>query len=125
MIAQGAFTNSKRPDQNVDNCPKHLVRGKGCFVWDVDGNKYLDYIGSLGANLLGYCHPKVDEAIRKQLEKGCTHSLPTTLECEVAELIIEKFPFIEKMKFFKTGSEACSAAVRIARAYQQKKGESK
>jgi len=97
-----------------------MVKGKGCFLWDVDGNKYIDYIGSLGCLTLGHCHPKVDEAIRKQLEKGITHSLPTTLECDVAELIREKFPFIESMKFFKTGSEACQSAVTIARAYTNK-----
>jgi glutamate-1-semialdehyde 2,1-aminomutase len=115
------LTNSKRPSAFVRGVyPTHLERGQGCYVWDTDGNKLLDYIGSLGANTLGYCNPIVDNAIRTQLSKGITHSLPTALEVEVAEKVKKIYPFIEKLRFFKNGSDACSASVRIARAYRDK-----
>jgi glutamate-1-semialdehyde 2,1-aminomutase len=121
LIAQGALTNSKRPTEFVQGVyPYYLVKGDGAYVWDADGNKYIDYIGSLGCNLLGYNHPKVSEAIINQVSKGTTHSLPTTLEVECTEKLKECFPFCDKFKIFKTGSEACSAAVRIARTYTRR-----
>lgn len=109
-------TNSKRHSCFPENYPTHLVRGEGAYAYDIDKNRYLDFIGSLGANLLGYNHPKVTEAVVVQLRAGVSYSLPHFLEVEVAELITEMFPQIEKVRFLKTGNEATLAAVRIARA---------
>jgi glutamate-1-semialdehyde aminotransferase len=97
--------------------PHYLSRGKGCRVWDVDGNEYIDYIGALGPITLGYGFPAVDDAIRAQLESGALLSLPHPLEIEVAELLVKHVPCAEMVRYTKTGSEANSAAVRIARAY--------
>ncbi len=117
-IAHGALTNSKRPSTFVEGVyPTHLVRGKGPFVWDVKRKRYHDFIGSLGANILGHCHPEVTRALRDQLLKGLSFSLGTPLEIEVAEKVKKLFPFVERVRFLKTGSEACSAAVKIARAH--------
>ncbi|HOE10052.1 MAG TPA: aminotransferase class III-fold pyridoxal phosphate-dependent enzyme [bacterium] len=109
---------SKGPTQFVKGVsPHYLIRGAGCRVEDVDGNSYIDYLGALGPITLGYNHPKVNEAIRRQLDDGALLSLPHPLEVEVAEKLVECIPCAEMVRFTKTGSEATSAAVRIARAY--------
>ena len=116
-IAQSYLTNSKRPESLVKGVyPTHLARGQGAFVWDHKGNKYLDFICGLGTSLLGYANAKVNAAIIDQVGKGASLSLATHLELEAAEKLKEMFTFIDCVKWLKTGSEACSAAVRIARA---------
>jgi glutamate-1-semialdehyde 2,1-aminomutase len=96
--------------------PTHLKRGYGCWLWDMEGKKYLDFITGLGTNIIGYAHAQVNAAINRQAEFGACLSLSTTVELEAAEKLKEMFPFVDAVKFLKTGSEACSAAVRIARA---------
>jgi glutamate-1-semialdehyde 2,1-aminomutase len=116
-IAQGALTNSKRPACLVRGVyPTHLKRGLGCHVWDMQGRQYVDFIGGLGCNLLGYANGEVNAAAIDRLNQGVTLSLSTPLEVECAEKVKEIFPFVERVKFLKTGSDACNAAVRIARA---------
>ncbi len=116
-IAQNYLTNSKRPESLVKGVyPTHVKRGQGCFLWDHQGKKYLDFITGLGTNLLGYGHDRVNAAIAAQLAHGYSHSLATHLELETAEKLKELFPFVDAVKWTKTGSDACSAAVRIARA---------
>jgi glutamate-1-semialdehyde aminotransferase len=117
-IAHGALTNSKRASSFIKGVyPTHLSHGKGCYVWDTRGNQYIDFVCGLGVNLLGYAHEEVNQAIVDQLRKGCTLSLGTELEIRTAEKVKEMFPFVEKVRFLKTGTDACEAAVRIARAY--------
>lgn len=116
-IAQGALTNSKRVSCHVEGVyPTHLTRGRGSHVWDHKGKKYTDFICGLGTNLLGYANERVNAAIFEQMQKGASLSLSTTLEVETAEKLKELFVFVDAVKFLKSGSEACSAALRIARA---------
>lgn len=116
-IAQSYLTNSKRPESLVKGVfPTHVSRGLGCFLWDHQGKKYLDMICGLGTSLLGYAHPRVNAAIAAQLEKGASHSLATHVEIEAAEKLKELFTFVDAVKWTKTGSDACSAAIKIARA---------
>ena len=96
--------------------PVFLERGRGCRVWDVDGNEYVDYVMSLAAVTLGYAHPAIDEAVRRQLERGSLFSLPHPLEVEVSERLTRLIPCAQMVRFLKTGSEGNSAAVRVARA---------
>lgn len=111
-------TLSKRITQLAQGvAPAFLQRGQGCRVEDVDGNSYLDYSMGLCALILGYRHPAVDEAIRRQLEDGILFSLPHRLEVELAERLIRLIPCAEMARFFKNGSDATAAAVRVARAY--------
>jgi glutamate-1-semialdehyde aminotransferase len=111
-------TLAKGPGQHVRGvAPKYLQRGRGSHVWDVDGNEYLDFQMGIGPLVLGYCWPSVDAAIRAQLEDGITFSQMHPLEVEVAELIRDTVPGTEMVRFSKTGADATSAAVRIARAY--------
>lgn len=110
-------TYSKAPDQHVEGVyPVFLERGRGCHVWDVDGNFYIDYPGALGPMVLGYGDPEVDAAAGERVLAGPTFSLGHRLEVEVAELLVEMVPSAEKVRFLKTGSEATTAAVRLARA---------
>jgi glutamate-1-semialdehyde aminotransferase len=118
LIPAGTQTLAKGPAQFSDGvAPKYLRRGQGARVWDVDGNEFLDYHLGVGPVILGYCHPVVDEAIRRQLEDGITFSLMHPLEVELAELLRECVPHAESVRFSKTGCDVASAAVRVARAY--------
>ncbi len=117
VIPAGTQTLSKGPNQFASAVsPIYLARGKGAHVWDVDGNRYVDYPMALGPVLLGYADPVVDEAIRRQLAAGITFTLMHPLEVEVAERIVDLCPGVEAVRFAKSGSEALSAAVRAARA---------
>jgi glutamate-1-semialdehyde 2,1-aminomutase len=117
-IAHGALTNSKRSESFVKGVyPTHLKKGFGCRVLDTNNNEYVDFICGLGSNLLGYAQDEITEAITRQAKLGSILSLGTELEVLAAERVKSFFPFIEKLRFLKTGSDACSAAIRIARAY--------
>jgi glutamate-1-semialdehyde aminotransferase len=111
-------TLAKGPTQYVNGvAPKYLERGRGCRVWDVDGNEYLDFNMGIGPISLGYCYPRVDAAIVAQLERGITFSLMHPLEVEVAELICGVVPNAEAVRYSKTGCDVTSAAIRLARAF--------
>lgn len=117
-IAQGALTNSKRPSCFVEGVyPTHLTHGQGAFVWDTDKKKYIDFICGLGSSILGYADAGVTKAVSDMAAKGPSLPLSSTLEVEVAEQVKGVFTFIDKLRFLKTGSDACSAAIKIARAY--------
>lgn len=118
LIPSVTQTLAKGPTQYVAGvAPKYLRRGRGCRVWDVDGNGYLDLTMALGPLVLGYCDPVVDAAIREQLADGITFSLMHPLEVEVAELVRELVPQVEMVRFSKTGADVTSAALRLARAH--------
>jgi len=121
LIPSGTQTLAKGPGQWTEGvAPKYLARGKGARVWDVDGNEYVDLIMAVGPVSLGYCYPAVDEAIKAQLQDGITFSLMHPLEVEVAELVREVVPNTESIRFSKTGCDATSAAVRLARAFTKR-----
>lgn len=117
-IAQGCLTNSKNPKSLMFGLyPTHIKGGHKAHLWDTDDVRWLDFICGLGCNFLGYGNDRVSREVIKYVFNGASHSLPTIHEVETAERIKEFFPFIERVKFTKTGSLACDAAVRIARAY--------
>ncbi|HTY09896.1 MAG TPA: aminotransferase class III-fold pyridoxal phosphate-dependent enzyme [Bacteroidota bacterium] len=118
LIPAVTQTLAKGPGQYVKGvAPKYLQRGKGAYVWDVDGNEYLDYTMGVGPVSLGYAYERVDDAIKKQLEDGITFSMMHPLEVEVAELVREVIPNAESVRFSKTGCDVTTAAVRLARAF--------
>ena len=111
-------TFSKSAMQYVGGAaPLFLDRGDGCRVTDVDGNEYIDYVLGLLPVVLGYRDPDVDRAIRAQLDKGISFSLATDLEAELAERLVRMIPCAEMVRFGKNGSDATSAAIRLARAF--------
>jgi glutamate-1-semialdehyde aminotransferase len=118
LIPAVTQTLAKGPAQYIKGvAPKYLKKGKGSHVWDVDGNEYIDYNMGIGPLSLGYAYDKTDEAIKEQLKDGITFSLMHPLEVEVAEMLREIIPNAESVRYTKSGAEATSAAVRIARAY--------
>jgi len=121
LIPSCTQTLAKGPTQYVRGvAPVYLQRGAGSHVWDVDGNEYIDMTMAVGPLSLGYAYPRVDRAIRAQLEDGITFSLMHPLEVEVAELIRSAVPGAEMLRFSKTGADVTSAAVRLARAFTRR-----
>lgn len=117
-IFHGALTNSKRADCFVKGVyPTHIKSGNGCILTDSKNKKYIDFICALGTNLLGYANTELNEAIIRQLFKGTVYSLGSELEVKAAEKLKEVLPFIGKIRFLKTGTDACNAAIRIALAH--------
>jgi glutamate-1-semialdehyde 2,1-aminomutase len=117
-IPLGSQTFSKsRTQYPIGISPFFIDKAKGSYVWDLDGNRYVDLVNSLACITLGYSDPRIIRDVKYQLKKGTIFSLPGTLEAEVAELIIDMVPSAEMVRFGKNGSDATSAAVRLARAY--------
>lgn len=118
VIPLGSQTFSKsRTQYPVGVSPLFADRGKGARLWDVDGNEFIDFVSSLLSITLGYGDPDVDAAVRSILDSGSILSLPHVLETEVAELIVDMVPSVERVRFGKNGSDATAGAVRIARAF--------
>lgn len=117
-IAQSALTNSKRPESFVKMFyPTHVTGGSGVHLRDTKNHLYVDFIAGLGANLLGYGNQLTLNAAIEAARSGASHSLSTVKEVELAEKIQEIMPFVSHVKFLKSGSEGCSASVKIARAF--------
>ncbi|MEW5979568.1 MAG: aminotransferase class III-fold pyridoxal phosphate-dependent enzyme [Acidobacteriota bacterium] len=117
-IPGGAQTFSKGPSSFMQSvAPNFLRRAQGAYAWDVDGNRYVDFILGLGPVILGHADPIVNEAARRQMQDGISFSLPHPIEVEVAEKLCEIIPCAEMVRFGKNGSDATSCAVRLARAY--------
>lgn len=117
VIPGGSQTLSKGPSQWVQSAPRFLECAKGAYVWDRDGQRYLDLPMALGAAILGHRNLAIQRAIEDQLYDGLSFSLPTLLETEVAERIVEMVPGVEQVRFCKNGSDATAAAIRLARIY--------
>lgn len=117
VIPGGAHTYSRGADQFPSNAPQILERGEGAYVWDPEGRKYLDYGMALRAVTLGYAHPSVNEAAIREVALGNNLTRASMTELRAAELITELIPSVEMVKFGKNGSNATTAAVKIARAY--------
>ena len=107
-------TGSKRPDA-LFGSPSQMTRAAGCRVWDRDGHEYLDYVMALGAVALGYGHPAVNRAAEAAIAAGVVGPLPPLIEAELAEVLATRIPWMERVRFLKTGAEAVAAAVRLAR----------
>lgn len=116
LIPGGCHTYAKGDDQYPELAPPFLVRGEGCFVWDRDGTRYIEYGMGLRAVSLGHAYPSVLEAAYGQMRLGMNFTRPMPLEVECAEELVQLIPGAEMVKFAKNGSDVTSAAVRLARA---------
>ena len=121
VIPGGAHTYSRGFDQFPSNAPQILVRGSGSRVWDPDGIEYLDYGMALRAVTLGYANSRVNDAAIRQIENGNNLTRASIVELEAAELLTSIIPGAEMVKFAKNGSNATTAAVKIARAYTRRR----
>jgi len=114
-IIPGGYHLTGRPIAGPDDAPMYIERGQGARCWDVDGHEYIDYFMAFGPNLLGYANPEVDAAAIEQVRRGALLSLNHPLHVRFIERLIERFPGSEMGAFFKTGSDATTAALRLAR----------
>lgn len=117
LIPGGCHTYAKGDDQYPVLSPSHFVRGKGCRVWDADGNEYIEYGMGNRAVTLGHAFEPVLQAVRAELERGASYSRPAAIEVEAAEQFLSIVDNAEMVKFSKDGSDATSGAVKLARAY--------
>jgi glutamate-1-semialdehyde 2,1-aminomutase len=121
LIPGGAHTYSRGDDQYPSNAPQILAKGKGCYVWDPEGNKYLDYGMALRANTLGYAQDEIDEAAYEGAKNGNNLTRASLIELKAAEALIDLIPGSDMVKFGKNGSTVTSAAIKLARAYTGRK----
>ena len=117
LIPGGAHTYAKGDDQYPEHSPSFIVRGKGCHVWDMDGNEFIEYGMGLRSVTLGHAYPAVIAAAAAQMQHGVNFVRPAPIEVECAERFLESVPTAEMVKFAKNGSDALDGAVRLARAH--------
>lgn len=116
----GGVNSPVRAFKSVDGNPLFISKGDGCRIWDEDGNEFIDFCGSWGPLILGHNHPSVYEKVVDTLQNGASFGAPTKLENELAELILSRNPFIDKIRFVSSGTEAVMSALRLARGYTGK-----
>ncbi len=116
-LIPGGVNSPARAFGAVGGSPLFIARGDGAYLFDADGHKYLDYIGSWGPMILGHCHPAVTEATIATLKNGSSFGAPTELESELAELVIGAIPSVEMVRFVSSGTEAAMSAIRLARGF--------
>ncbi len=113
----GGVNSPVRAFKSVDGAPLFIKKGDGCRIWDEDGNEFIDFCCSWGPLILGHNHPAVYSKVVSTLQNGSSFGAPTALENELAELILNRNPFIEKIRFVSSGTEAVMSALRLARGY--------
>jgi glutamate-1-semialdehyde 2,1-aminomutase len=116
-LMPGGVNSPARAFGAVGGEPIVAARGAGAYLWDVDGNRYIDYVGSWGPLILGHSHPTVVEAVQQAASRGTSFGAPTEAENELAELIIAAVPSIEKVRLVSSGTEATMSAIRLARGF--------
>jgi glutamate-1-semialdehyde 2,1-aminomutase len=113
----GGVNSPVRAFRNVGSAPFFVARGEGARIWDVDGNEYIDYVGSWGPAILGHAPKFVVDALREAATRGLSFGIPNPLEVEMAELICDWMPSIEKVRMVNSGTEATMSCIRLARAF--------
>ncbi len=116
----GGVNSPVRAFKGVGGQPLFIERGEGPYLFDADGNRYIDYVLSWGPLILGHAHPQVVEALQRAVSRGTSYGAPTALESELAELVCEMMPSAEMVRFVNSGTEATMSAIRLARAYTKR-----
>lgn len=116
-IMPGGVNSPVRAFKSVGGQPIIFDRVKGAYAWDVDGNQYIDYVGSWGPAICGHAHPEVINALKEALEKGTSFGAPCLLENILAEMVIDAVPSVEMVRFVNSGTEACLSVLRLMRAF--------
>ena len=117
QLMPGGVNSPVRAFRSVGGQPIVFDRVEGAYAWDVDGNRYIDYIGSWGPAICGHANPEVIEALQQALTKGTSFGAPCALENTLAEMVIDAVPSVEMVRFVNSGTEACMAVLRLMRAY--------
>ena len=116
-LMPGGVNSPVRAFKSVGGQPIVFDHVKGAYIWDVDGNQYIDYVGSWGPAICGHTHPEVIAALKDALDKGTSFGAPSYLENVLAEMVIDAVPSVEMVRFVNSGTEACMAVLRLMRAY--------
>ncbi len=116
-LMPGGVNSPVRAFKSVEGSPIVFDRVKGAYIWDVDGNQYIDYIGTWGPAICGHANPEVLAALKAALEKGTSFGAPCYLENVLAEMVIDAVPSVEMVRFVNSGTEACMAVLRLMRAF--------
>jgi glutamate-1-semialdehyde 2,1-aminomutase len=116
-LMPGGVSSPVRAFKSVGGQPIVFDRVKGAYIWDVDSNQYIDYVGTWGPAICGHAHPEVIAALHEALEKGTSFGAPSVLENILAEMVIDAVPSIEMVRFVNSGTEACMAVLRLMRAF--------
>jgi glutamate-1-semialdehyde 2,1-aminomutase len=119
-VIPGGVNSPVRAFKGVGGFPIFIKEAKGAYLFDEDGNKYIDYINSWGPMILGHAHEPVVNAIIEKAKKGTSFGTPTELETKIAQLAISMVPNIDKIRFVNSGTEACMSAIRLARGYTKR-----
>jgi glutamate-1-semialdehyde 2,1-aminomutase len=113
----GGVNSPVRAFKGVGGTPRFIARGRGSHLVDVDGNDYVDYVLSWGPLIVGHCHPEVMRAVQEAMKDGSSYGAPSPREIQLGELVRERMPWVEKMRFVSSGTEATTAAIRVARGF--------
>ncbi|NLY55002.1 MAG: glutamate-1-semialdehyde 2,1-aminomutase [Firmicutes bacterium] len=116
-VIPGGVNSPVRAFRSVGRNPVFIEKGSGCYIWDADGNRYIDYVGSWGPLILGHAHPEVVAALKHAVERGVSFGAPTELEIKLAKLICAAVPSVEMVRMVNSGTEATMSALRLARGY--------
>lgn len=117
LIVGGVNSPSRAYKGVGGGTPVFMERAEGAYMYDVDGNRYIDYLAAYGPIITGHAHPTITKAIQDQALKGILYGTPTRLENEFAQLLTEAMPSLEKVRFVNSGTEAVMTTIRVARAY--------
>ena len=116
-LMPGGVSSPVRAFKSVGGDPIVFDRVKDSYIWDIDGNQYIDYVGTWGPAIVGHAHPEVLEALHAALDKGTSFGAPCVLENELAEMVIDAVPSVEMVRFVNSGTEACMSVLRLMRAF--------
>ena len=116
-LMPGGVNSPVRSYANVDCNPPFIAKAKGDRIFDIDGNEYIDYVGSWGPMVVGHAHPNVVKALQEAATRGTSYGAPTLLESELAKLVMQVYPSIEVIRMVNSGTEATMSALRLARGY--------
>jgi glutamate-1-semialdehyde 2,1-aminomutase len=114
-IIPGGVNSPVRAFRSVGGTPRFITRGEGPYVWDADGKRYIDYVGSWGPLILGHAHPAVIKAVQEAATRGLSFGMPTEDEIIIAEAVMKLMPSLERIRFVSSGTEAAMTAIRLAR----------
>jgi glutamate-1-semialdehyde 2,1-aminomutase len=119
-VIPGGVNSPVRAFRAVGGQPLFIERASGAYMWDADGNRYIDYVLSWGPLILGHAHPAVVQGLQRAVERGTSYGAPTALETELAELVCQLVPAAEQVRFVNSGTEATMSVLRLARAYTKR-----
>ena len=116
-LIPGGVNSPVRAFRGVGGTPRFISRGEGAYLWDADGNRYVDFVLSWGPLILGHAHPRVVAALQEAVTRGTSYGAPTSAESELAALVVDTVPPVEMVRLVNSGTEATMSALRLARAY--------